>query len=61
MNRHIHNIFHNIFLGTTMLLVLCGSVVTQAAESNDSIWTREKLFGDWGGMMVKVFGFVLNG
>jgi porin len=33
-----------------MLLALCGSVVTQAADSNDSIWTRNKLSGDWGGL-----------
>ena len=41
-----------------MLLVLCAPVVTQAAdeasapaaESHDSIWTRDKLFGDWGGL-----------
>jgi len=46
MKRHIHN----IFLGTTMLLALCGSVVTQAADSKDSIWTRDKLSGDWGGL-----------
>ena len=46
MKRHIHN----IFLGTTMLLTLCGSVVTQAADSQDSIWIRDKLSGDWGGL-----------
>jgi len=46
MNRHIHNIIK----GTTILLALCGSVVTQAADSNDSIWTRDKLSGDWGGL-----------
>ena len=50
MNRHIHSIFYNILLGTTMMLALCGSVVTQAADSNDSIWTRDKLSGDWGGL-----------
>jgi porin len=50
MNRHIHSIFYNILLGTTMMLALCGSVVTQAADSDDRIWTRDKLSGDWGGM-----------
>jgi len=46
MNRHIHNVLS----GTTILLALCGSVGTQAADSNDSIWTRDKLSGDWGGL-----------
>ena len=53
MNSHIHNILHNILLGTTILFALCGSVVTQAApvtEGSDSIWTRDKLFGDLGGL-----------
>lgn len=46
MKRHIHKILS----GTTFLLILCGSVVTQADESKDSIWTRDKLSGDWGGL-----------
>jgi len=46
MNIHIHNIFS----GTIILFALCGPVVTQAADSNDSIWTRDKLSGDWGGL-----------
>ena len=54
MNRNIHDIFHKIVLGTTMLLALCGSVVTQAADSQDSIWTRDKLFGDGGGVRTKL-------
>ncbi len=40
----------DIFLRTTMLLVLCGPAIGQAADSQDSLWTRDKLFGDWGGL-----------
>lgn len=47
MNRNIYDIFQNILIGTTMLLALCGSVVTQA---DDSIWTRDKMLGDMGGL-----------
>ncbi len=50
MNKNIHNICHNIFLGTTMLLALWGSVGRQAADNQDSIWGRDKLVGEWGGV-----------
>ena len=48
MKSHIHK----IFLGTTTLLVLCGSMVAQGntTDEHDTIWTRENLFGDWGGL-----------
>jgi porin len=51
----MHKRIQNIVPGTLMLLALCGPALTQAAdtvpdtENNDSIWTRDKLFGDWGG------------
>jgi len=50
MNRHIHNIFHKLLPSTAILFVLCGSIIVQAADSQDSIWTRDKLSGDWGGL-----------
>ncbi len=44
----------NIFLSTILLLVLCVPVISQAADSEASafegMWTRDKLFGDWGGL-----------
>jgi porin len=45
---------HNIFLNTIMLFVLCVPIISQAADSESSafegMWTRDKLFGDWGGL-----------
>jgi porin len=52
MNRNIHCIFAT----TIMMLALCGPAVTQAAnaapaaETSDTIWTRDTLTGDWGGL-----------
>ena len=47
---------HHFIPGTLILLALCGPVVAQAAdtapatEDNESIWTRDKLTGDWFGV-----------
>ena len=49
----MNKITRKIIPATIVTLVLCGPTVTQAAEDSasdsDSIWTRDKLFGDWGG------------
>jgi porin len=45
--------FKQFIPGTILLLALCGPAIAQAADADadnsDSIWTRDKLTGDWGG------------
>jgi porin len=49
-----------LFLSISLLFTLCVPIMSQAdtgdsepaasADNQDSIWTRDKLFGDWGGL-----------
>jgi porin len=41
---------HKILLSMLIPVLLCGPMFAQAAEGHDDIWTRDKLFGDWGGL-----------